>query len=671
MSASSPPLIVVRVASTFPSRSTVAPAPSVIGSTLIVMVVSAITSPVSASRKLSPEFSTTSAPVDSTVTPALIVRSSPGPAASVEVSVTVPAAVTLLATVSGLAAEAITCPAPASTPIRPSTVPISRAPVLLRTMLPSGEEAATLPTAKSMSEAPAAPIPKAARNATSPAVTKAASLTLLSKMVPFVVTVTVPPALCRSTSRKSPLPETSRSPPRALTRLAFDCSKEPPPTLSLSAVSVTTAADVVSTNENENRLRSLFASRSIVPPFVRTVSLAKMLDDEFTTIVDAAPVASICSLRFSPPISKSMFPPAVIPASPSTVPTVVREGSCRKILPLVAFAAIKLISRSMSAGPAAPMPVAARSATVLASIKAVSAAVLSVILPAEVVTCTSPPVVILARLILLTASMSIRPVPRLVMIDPSAKSTVPAESMSIKNAAAFETCAGLFNTKSPPKFCSFKVPIEAATLFEIVMVSFDLKSTALPVTASLTVRVPVVVRKIELAAAVIPAKPSTVPISNAPVLSIENPPLVTLVARVLTFVSIPVIPPGPPTRKAARSAVIRAFPVKSLMPPPLAVTRTSLVVETCNDSILKKAVKSISLAPASIEPTALNSMSLAVASISTLPVVVNAPLTLTRPAVKSNTPAPMSTVVVVMISSVPAFTVRFAVNVESTALILT
>ncbi|QDT84153.1 hypothetical protein MalM14_18050 [Gimesia chilikensis] len=275
------------------------------------------------------------------------------------------------------------------------------------------------------------------------------------------------------------------------------------------------------------------------------------------------------------------------------------------------------------------MPVAARSAAVLAVIRDASEPLLSVMAPAEVVICTSPLVFRFARAMLLTASMSIRPVPRLVISDPSARVTAPAESMSIKKAAALEICAGLFNTKSPPKFCSFKVPVEALTLSEIVIVSFDLRSTAPPVTVSLTNNVPVVVRKMELAAAVIPARPSTVPISNAPVLSIVNPPPATLVASVLTFVSMPVIPPGPPTRNAARSAVIKAFPVRSLMPPPVAVTRTSLVVVTFNDSTLKNAVKSISLAPASIEPAAPNVMSAAVASISTLPVVVNAPLTLT------------------------------------------
>ncbi|QDT85450.1 hypothetical protein MalM14_31180 [Gimesia chilikensis] len=164
--------------------------------------------------------------------------------------------------------------------------------------------------------------------------------------------------------------------------------------------------------------------------------------------------------------------------------------------PAVVSAAIVLIARSISPAPAEPMPVAARSAAVLAVIRDASDPLLSVMAPAEVVICTSPLVFTFARAMLLTASMSIRPVPRLVISDPSARFTAPAESMSIKKAAALEICAGLFNTKSPPKFCSFRVPVEALTLSEIVIVPFDLRSTAPPVTVSLTSNVPVVVRKI-------------------------------------------------------------------------------------------------------------------------------------------------------------------------------
>ncbi|QDT20144.1 hypothetical protein HG66A1_19290 [Gimesia chilikensis] len=195
-------------------------------------------------------------------------------------------------------------------------------------------------------------------------------------------------------------------------------------------------------------------------------------------------------------MDREMLPAAVIPSSPFTVPMVAAEGSWMKISPLCSLAAMVLMARSISAAPAAPMPKWACRETVSASIKAASPAVLSVILPKVVKSCTSPPVLTFERLILLTAKMSIRPVPLLVISDPSARSTVPTEKMSIKNAPELEICARLFNIKSFALFCSFNVPVEALTLSEIVIVPFDLRSTAPPVTVSLTSSVPVVVRKI-------------------------------------------------------------------------------------------------------------------------------------------------------------------------------
>ncbi|QDU09004.1 hypothetical protein V202x_23740 [Gimesia aquarii] len=189
MSASAPPLIVVCVASTLPKRSTVEPTGSgspPLGSTLISIVVFAITSPPSDSRKSSPAFRTTLAPVDSTVTPALIVRSSPGPAESPAVKVTAPAAVTSLAIVNGLAVKIVASPVSALIPTRATptnTVPISNAPVLLTSIFPPGEDATKTLTTVSMSLP--SPIPVAARRATSLPVIKAASPAVLSMIEPL------------------------------------------------------------------------------------------------------------------------------------------------------------------------------------------------------------------------------------------------------------------------------------------------------------------------------------------------------------------------------------------------------------------------------------------------------------------------------------------------------
>ncbi|QDV49486.1 hypothetical protein Enr17x_15040 [Gimesia fumaroli] len=190
------------------------------------------------------------------------------------------------------------------------------------------------------------------------------------------------------------------------------------------------------------------------------------------------------------------------------------------------------------------------------------------------------------------------------------------ESISILNAVAASNVTPVARLKLSPasnEISPLVLVMSALTLMSCPAVPESVADNQAMIpaeTASFTVSAPVVVKKMVLEFAVIPLKPSTVPITRSPVLSIANPPPVALTARVLTSVSRPVIPPpAPPARRATRSAVIRAFPFRSLMPPPVAVTRTSLVVVTFTDSTLKNAVKSISLAPASIEPAAPNVMS--------------------------------------------------------------
>ncbi|QDT26120.1 hypothetical protein Enr10x_14190 [Gimesia panareensis] len=141
--------------------------------------------------------------------------------------------------------------------------------------------------------------------------------------------------------------------------------------------------------------------------------------------------------------------------------------------PAVVSAAMVPTARSMSPAPAAPMPVAARRAAVSALIRGDSAPLLSVIAPAEVVTCTSPPVFTLARSMLLTASMSIKPVPLLVTVEVSARVTAPAESMPISKVLLLEIIARAFRLKLPPVFCSSRFPPVAATFSVTVMVSVE------------------------------------------------------------------------------------------------------------------------------------------------------------------------------------------------------
>ncbi|QDT97525.1 hypothetical protein V144x_30000 [Gimesia aquarii] len=409
ISASSPPLMVVCVASTLPNRSTVEPTGSgspPLGSTLISIVVVAITSPPSASRKSSPAFRTTLAPVDSTVTPALIVRSSPGPAESPAVRVT-DAPVTSAATVKGLAAETSTAP-PASTPFTPSTEPISKAPVLLTTILLLVESAANVATAVSISEAPGAPIPKAASSKSSvpaPPLTKGASPAVLSKMVPVTaLMIIVPPALCRSAIRRSPVPLTSRSPPRAFTRPPSVCVNKPPPALSLSAVKVTMAAVVVSTTEVAPRFRSLDASRSMVPPLDCTVALTSMSIAEVTLIGEAAPLDVIFSLTVTvPPVNRVIAAPPAMPESPSTVPISSASISLISTLPRNATAASVLTAVSILSP--LPISVPARNATSFPVINAASKAVLSIIDSAMDSTVIVPP--ILCRSAIRTSSVAL------------------------------------------------------------------------------------------------------------------------------------------------------------------------------------------------------------------------------------------------------------------------
>ncbi|QDT84154.1 hypothetical protein MalM14_18060 [Gimesia chilikensis] len=173
VSSSSPPVTVVPPGAEIPpTRSTVPPTASgspALGSTKMPMVVAALIWEVASMVKSSPAVRTTLDPVDSTVTPALMVKSSPAIAESPAVSVTVPEPDTLLATVSGLAAVIRIKPEGASTPDRPSTVPISRAPVLLIKTSPPVVDADSRETARSRSSRAFAgsPISPAARNASS------------------------------------------------------------------------------------------------------------------------------------------------------------------------------------------------------------------------------------------------------------------------------------------------------------------------------------------------------------------------------------------------------------------------------------------------------------------------------------------------------------------------
>ncbi|QDU02201.1 hypothetical protein V6x_19020 [Gimesia chilikensis] len=273
MSSSSPPVTVVPPGAEIPpTRSTVPPTASgspTLGSTKIPMVVAALIWEVASMVKSSPAVRTTLDPVDSTVTPGSIVRSSPATAESVAVRVTVPAPVTLLETVSGLDADTSTNPRTELTPTKPSTEPIVKAPVLLIRILPFGVVAASVLTAVSISAAPTAPMLLNASKAASSAVMRGVSPAVLSTIEPLRESnKTRPPTLRKSAIRISSVVSISRSPPRASTTPPSVCVKPPPPAASLSATRVTAAAEVVSTTEVTPRVKSLSASRSMLPPFV-------------------------------------------------------------------------------------------------------------------------------------------------------------------------------------------------------------------------------------------------------------------------------------------------------------------------------------------------------------------------------------------------------------------
>ncbi|QDT26118.1 hypothetical protein Enr10x_14170 [Gimesia panareensis] len=240
--------------------------------------------------------------------------------------------------------------------------------------------------------------------------------------------------------------------------------------------------------------------------------------------------------------------------------------------PVVVIAAIVLIARSMSPAPAAPMPVAARRATVSAVIRAASEPLLSVIAPAEVVTWTSPLVFTFDRAMLLTASMSIRPVPLLVTVEVSARVTAPAESMPISKVLLLEMIARAFRLKLPPVFCSSRFPPVAVTFSVTVMVSVDVITEAPPTDT--------------------PVSPPAAPICRVPASSAYRLPSTSASRLVTARLSSDPEPPALPVASSVNNAAVtRLVPV---IEPLVASRATSPEVVTAASKVMLPALMSTS-----------------------------------------------------------------------------
>ncbi|QDT84151.1 hypothetical protein MalM14_18030 [Gimesia chilikensis] len=163
------------------------------------------------------------------------------------------------------------------------------------------------------------------------------------------------------------------------------------------------------------------------------------------------------------------------------------------------------------------------------------------------------------------------------------------------------------------------------------------------------------------------------PISRVPVLSNSRPAPI-FASRFETAVSraSPAPAPMPAVNMALVAVMLIAPTFASLIAPAVEVTVTSPLVATCPSSTLFTASRSMLLAPAAILPASAKTM-VSPALMSTAPVVVTAPFTLTSSALMVVLPLPrVSAAARLTVSSLPSpLIIILAAKAGSSELMLT